>query len=109
MAQPLSVDASAEGPDTRQADTLTTARPKRLGEMLIGAGLLTPEQVDAALKEARSQNIKLGELLVKDGFVTQQDIAMVLSLQLNTPIIDLKRDRVNPDALKYVPTTPWWW
>ena len=103
MAQPLSVDASAEGPDTRQADTLTTARPKRLGEMLIGAGLLTPEQVDAALKEARSQNIKLGELLVKDGFVTQQDIAMVLSLQLNTPIIDLKRDRVNPDALKYVP------
>jgi general secretion pathway protein E len=74
-----------------------------LGEMLVDAGLLTTEQVDSIIQEARTQNVRMGELLVTKGLVSQQDIAMVLSLQLNIPLVDLKRDRVNPEALCYVP------
>ncbi len=74
-----------------------------LGEMLVDAGLLTTEQVDSVIQEARTQNVRMGELLVTKGLVSQQDIAMVLSLQLNIPLVDLKRDRVNPEALCYVP------
>ena len=101
--QPLPSDASAEELDRGQVEAATRPRQKRLGEMLVDADLLTAEQVDVLLQEAREQNVKLGELLVTKGLVTQQDIAMVLSLQLNVPLVDLKRDRVNPEALRYVP------
>jgi general secretion pathway protein E len=101
--QPLPLDSFPEGPDRGQVEVAARPRQKRLGEMLVDAGLLTAEQVDGLLQEAREQNVKLGELLVDKGLVTQQDIAMVLSLQLNIPLIDLKRDRVNPEALRYVP------
>jgi len=74
-----------------------------LGEMLVDAGLLTAEQVDSIIQEARAQNVRMGELLVTKGLVSQQDIAMVLSLQLNIPLVELQRDRVNPQALPYVP------
>ena len=101
--QPLPSDASIEGPDKGQVEAVARPRQKRLGEMLVDAGLLTAEQVDSLLQEAREQNVKLGELLVTQGLVTQQDIAMVLSLQLNVPLVDLKRDHVNPEAVRYVP------
>jgi len=43
--QPLPLDASAEGPDRGQVEAATRPRQKRLGEMLVDAGLLTAEQV----------------------------------------------------------------
>jgi general secretion pathway protein E len=101
--QPLPSDSSAGGPGKGQAEAATRPRLKMLGEMLVDAGLLTTEQVDSIIQEARTQNVRMGELLVTKGLVSQQDIAMVLSLQLNIPLVDLKRDRVNPEALRYVP------
>ncbi|MGD0766126.1 MAG: ATPase, T2SS/T4P/T4SS family [Dehalococcoidia bacterium] len=103
VTQPLPSDASQGQVDGAPPEAATAARPKRLGEMLVDAGLLTVEQVGSLIEEARMENVRLGELLVTKGLVTQQDIAMVLSLQLNVPLIDLKRDRVNPQALPYVP------
>lgn len=103
VTQPLPPDVSSGQIDGALPEAATASRPKKLGEMLVDAGLLTAEQVGDLLQEARTQNVKLGELLVTKGLVTQQDIAMVLSLQLNVPLIDLKRDRVNPQALAYVP------
>ena len=101
--QPLPSDSSAGGLGKGQAEAATRPRLKMLGEMLVDAGLLTTEQVDSIIQEARTQNVRMGELLVTKGLVSQQDIAMVLSLQLNIPLVDLKRDRVNPEALCYVP------
>jgi len=101
--QPLPSDSSAGGLGKGQAEAATRPRLKMLGEMLVDAGLLTTEQVDSIIQEARTQNVRMGELLVTKGLVSQQDIAMVLSLQLNIPLVDLKRDRVNPEALRYVP------
>jgi type IV pilus assembly protein PilB len=101
--QVLPSDASSEGPGSGQGEAASRPRPKMLGEMLIDAGLLTTEQVDSIIQEARTQNVRMGELLVTKGLVSQQDIAMVLSLQLNIPLVELQRDRVNPEALCYVP------
>jgi general secretion pathway protein E len=101
--QVLPSDAYSEGPGKGQAEAGTRPRPKMLGEMLVDAGLLTAEQVDSVIQEARTQNVRMGELLVTKGLVSQQDIAMVLSLQLNIPLVELQRERVNPEALRYVP------
>jgi len=76
---------------------------KKLGEMLVEAGLLTPEQIDAAVAEARRLGKRLGEYLVDERLVSAEDLAATLSLQLDLPIVDLKRQVVQPEALKLVP------
>jgi general secretion pathway protein E len=82
----------------------TLASPqKKLGEMLVEAGLLTPEQLDRALEEAGQLQKRLGEYLIEERLVTPEDVAMTLSLQLKLPIIDLRRHPVQPEAVKLVP------
>ena len=80
------------------------APPKKmLGDMLIEAGLLTPEQLGPAISEARQLGKRLGEYLVDQRLVCAEDLATTLSLQLDLPIIDLKRQVIQPEALKLVP------
>ena len=79
------------------------ATKKSLGEMLIEENLVTAEQLDKALELQRKQGGKLSELLVSQGLVKAEELAAVLSVQLNVPLIDLKRHKVQPDALRLIP------
>jgi len=76
---------------------------RKLGEILVDAGLLTLEQVDRAVAEARRLQRRLGDYVVDERLVASEDLAMALSLQLNLPFIDLKRHAVQPEALSLVP------
>jgi len=76
---------------------------KSLGEMLIEENLITAEQLDKALELQRKQGGKLSEVLVKQGLVKAEELAAVLSVQLNMPLIDLKRHQVQPEALRLIP------
>jgi general secretion pathway protein E len=76
---------------------------KKLGEMLIESGVLTAEQLEPAIAEARRLGRWLGEYLVSEGLVTPGELAMALSLQLNVPLLDLKRHDVQPQALELIP------
>ncbi|MEK6599843.1 MAG: ATPase, T2SS/T4P/T4SS family [Deltaproteobacteria bacterium] len=77
---------------------------KKLGELLVDAGLITKEQLDIALEEEKSQKGKrLGTLLVEKGFTTELDIAQTLAYQLNIPYIDLHTAVIEPEAIKLVP------
>ena len=79
------------------------ATRKSLGEMLIEESLITAEQLEKALELQRGQGGKLSELLVNQGLVKAEELAAVLSVQLNVPLIDLKRHQVQPDALRLIP------
>ncbi len=76
---------------------------KKFGEILVDAGLITPEQLILAVDRARQQQKRLGDYLQDEGLVAAEDVALALSLQLNLPIIDLTRQRVQPEALALVP------
>ncbi len=56
---------------------------KRLGEMLVDAGLLTEEKLKEALIEQRKAGLKLGQHLTRQGIVNEQQIMDLLSQQLN--------------------------
>jgi general secretion pathway protein E len=86
-------------------DTASASAPpiKKLGEILVDAGLITPEQLSQAVEEARQQQKRLGDYLQDEGMVAAEDVALALSLQLNLPIIDLTRQHVQPEALALVP------
>ena len=76
---------------------------EKLGELLVEAGALAAEQLEAAVVESRRLGKRLGAYLVEEGMVTPEDLATTLSLQLNVPFIDLKRHAVQPQALQLVP------
>lgn len=55
--------------------------PLKLGELLLRHKLVTKEQLDKALELQKTNNSKLGSNLVKLGYVTDDEIAQVLSKQ----------------------------
>lgn len=61
----------------------------RLGDILIAAGLLTEQQLQKALTMQKMTKERLGEILVNENFVTEQDIVQILSQQLKIPYVDL--------------------
>ena len=74
-----------------------------LGQALIEAKLITPEQLDYAIGLQRKHRQKLGQILVEEGLVASADLARVESIRLNVPFIDLKRHKVQPGALRLIP------
>jgi len=79
------------------------ATRKSLGEMLIEQHIISTEQLDSALQLQRKEGGRLSEILVKQGIVKAEEVAAVLSVQLNIPLIDLKRHTVQPNALQLIP------
>jgi len=79
------------------------ATRKSLGEMLIEENLITAEQLKNALELQRRQGGKLSQILIDQRLVKAEDLAAVFSVQLNVPLIDLKRHLVQPNALQFVP------
>jgi type IV pilus assembly protein PilB len=55
---------------------------KKLGEMLIDENLLTEEQLNKALTEKEKTGLKLGQYLVRQGIISEQEIVDVLGRQL---------------------------
>src|SRR3989440_12215183 len=76
---------------------------KRLGELLLENGLLTPEQLDAALTEQKRQRQPLGQVLLGQGMVEEKALARVLSQHFNVPLIEFARARVEKEAPALIP------
>jgi len=90
--------------DRNKGETLVNrATRKSLGEMLVEENLITAEQLENALELQRRQGGKLSEILMNQGLVKAEDLATVLSVQLNVPLIDLKRHMIQPNALRLIP------
>ncbi len=64
-------------------------RRRRLGDLLIEAGLISETQLKAALNEQRKWGGRLGRTVVELGFVTETAIGLVLAKQLELPSVDL--------------------
>lgn len=75
---------------------------KDFGQVLLDADLVTQEQLEVA-QESRQRGQSIADVLIADGVITPSDAATALSLQLNMPLIDLKRHVVQEEALDLVP------
>jgi general secretion pathway protein E len=77
--------------------------PKSLGDMLIKENLITPAQLESALEQQRQQGGTLSDILLRQGIVNAEQLATILSIKLNLPLIDLKRHAIQPQALRLIP------
>ncbi|HEY7528576.1 MAG TPA: ATPase, T2SS/T4P/T4SS family, partial [Candidatus Deferrimicrobiaceae bacterium] len=76
---------------------------KLLGERLLESGLVTPDQLDLALREQKRTGERIGEILINLGFVTQELISSVLASEAGVTFVQLENYLIEPGALKYVP------
>ncbi|HET6148136.1 MAG TPA: hypothetical protein VFH68_11450 [Polyangia bacterium] len=74
-----------------------------LGELLVGAGLVSEEQVLAALRAQRGSGLPLGIYLVRSGVLNETELISVLSQQLEVGIVDLDAVILQDDAVKKIP------
>src|SRR3990167_6714327 len=73
-------------------------RRRRLGDLLIEAGLISETQLKAGLNEQRKWGGRLGRTVVELGFVTETAIGQVLARQLELPSLDLDTAALPPEA-----------
>ncbi len=76
---------------------------KRLGELLRMEGLVNDEQVAAALMRQQIENELFGEAMVNLGFVTEYDVARIVSKQFSLPFIDAQTYILTRDVIESVP------
>ncbi|QAV27395.1 type II secretion system protein GspE [Neobacillus thermocopriae] len=74
---------------------------KRLGDLLIEAGLITKEQLEETLKE-KAPGQKLGDALLQRGYITEQQLIEVLEFQLGIPHVSLYRYPIDPKLTNLV-------
>ena len=82
--------------------TTAAISPDKLGDILVRDGLITSDQLKRALAEQRSSGMRLGYTLVKLGFIEETEITKMLARQYRMPAVDLSRFEVDPKILKLI-------
>jgi type IV pilus assembly protein PilB len=82
--------------------TTAALSPDKLGDILVRDGLITSDQLKRALAEQRSSGMRLGYTLVKLGFIEETEITKMLARQYRMPAVDLSRFEVDPKILKLI-------
>ena len=82
---------------------IITRQKKRIGDLLVDAGVITQEKLEAALELQKERKQKLGILLIEEGYVTEQQIAYTLHKQMGYDIVELGKYNISTDILKLVP------
>lgn len=77
----------------------------RLGELLVANNLITREHLARSLEEQKesSGQLRLGTILIKNGFIAEQDLTSFLSKQYGVPSINLAELEVDPAVIKIIP------
>ncbi len=77
----------------------------RIGDLLVKQGIISQDQLDKALQEQKKSGGKLGKLLIRLGYVSEDNILECLSQQLSIPFIDLKSYNYDPEKIRLLPET----
>jgi len=77
--------------------------PKQLKAFLLDANLVTEEHFDAAQKKAEKTNQKVGDVLVSEGLISQEELIKLEAYILGIPFVNLEKEVVSPEALKIIP------
>ena len=76
---------------------------KRLGDLLLEAGLITGEQLQGAITHQKIAKGRIGSNLVALGYITEETLVDFLSQQMRVPKVDVRHLDVPLDLLKRIP------
>ena len=79
---------------------------KRLGDLLVDVGIISAEQLQAALQEQKERGGKLGQILMAMGFITEDVLLAFLGKQCNVSYVSLNEyGEIPENVIQLVPET----
>ncbi|MEA3328955.1 MAG: ATPase, T2SS/T4P/T4SS family [Candidatus Omnitrophota bacterium] len=76
---------------------------ERLRDILINSKLINLEQLGKAIEVQKKKGGHLGRILVNLGYISEKDLALTLSRELNIPPVDLSKIEISPRIIKFIP------
>src|ERR1041385_8114349 len=76
---------------------------RSLGDYLVAEGFITQEQLNQAQDSQKSRNGDLGKILVELGMATERDVAKARAQEMGIGFVDLSRFAPEPSAVNVVP------
>ena len=77
----------------------------RIGDLLVGKGEITEDQLKEALAAQKQSGQKLGRVLIEKGFVDEDRFLGFLSEQFEIPFINLREFSADPEVVARLPET----
>ena len=77
----------------------------RIGDLLVSRGEITEAQLKQCLEEQKQSGLKLGRILIDNGYIDEDRFLTILSDQLNAPFYDLKAFNLDPEVVAKLPET----
>ena len=93
----------ATKPTSPPVDRKASRSRLRLGELLLAEGLITQKALDAALIESSATGKRLGLVLAHSGAIAEERLALILSHQLDIQFVNLSRFSFRPEVVKLLP------
>lgn len=75
----------------------------RLGDLLVQQGIITEQQLMQTLATQKESGRKLGYVLIEQGFVTEAQLVSFLSQHLKVPLVDISQYNVSVSAVNKLP------
>ncbi len=79
------------------------SRRSRLGQLMVDRGMVTPDQLEHALRAQRETGKRIGEALVEEGVIGAGELAAVLADHLGVPFVDLRAGTDEPELAALIP------
>lgn len=111
MLRRMNASLSVPGPQGATAESEPAAVPLsdpqgrklRMGEVLVDLGVVTQEQLEDGLNEqAFMPQRRLGTILVEKGYASEEAVARIVARQLGLPFVRLTPDVVEPEATRII-------
>ena len=78
-------------------------RKIRIGDLLVQNEVITDQQLQTALKEQKNTGRKLGRTLIDLGYVDEDSLLNILSRQLEVPFVQLRNYQFDQNLVKKLP------
>ncbi len=83
-------------------DAIAELRRRKLGDLLVEEGLISPKRLKAVLEAQKKYGGRLGTNLVERGYLSESELAHFLSVQLGVPCVS-RLDNLPSDAVEALP------
>lgn len=75
----------------------------RLGDLLVETGLLTRDNLEQALGAQKGTAKRLGQVLIDMNFISEEEVAFALAVQLKMPFLDLRDYSIEKEVIESIP------
>ncbi|MFH0731892.1 MAG: ATPase, T2SS/T4P/T4SS family [Candidatus Omnitrophota bacterium] len=76
---------------------------EKLVDILKKSGLVNEKDLNEAIEKQKKAGSNIAKILIDKGIISQKDLAALLSSELNIPVLNLSRFKIDPKIVKMVP------